>query len=489
MNDFLKSKYSSAQLYRYMSNQFVTLHYRSHQLALDVAKRAERCFQFELAQPKASFVKPTYWDATRKGLLSGEQLHFDLRRMDVAYLENHSREHELTRHVSLQQIDPVALISLAPDRPLRVQHSGVAVRLDCPGHYMRRIKSVSVTIPCVAGPYTGVHCKLTLLSSSVRRIRPVRTTRRTPDDPRFVDDYSAIQSIVTSGAQNDPGLFELILRDERYLPFEGAGAISSWRLELPSRIRQIDYDTISDVVLHVRYTARDGGGRLRDQAALDVEKRLGELAPVRLFSIRHDFPTEWARFKSKQGVNDLVFRLKPEHYPLWTRGAGPRTARAASAVDVASEVILFAGRASEEGVSPATRDRARPQTQTGEPARRTSPRPVEGNLLIGSLELTNPGVADRPHQHGCERRMDAEPGRRQLRISGSRSDGVASQTCIIRDTRASAWTRWHESSSIGALGSTYPNTPCASGRFLRLLTGRSQLPAVRRASRSRRVTF
>jgi hypothetical protein len=42
----------------------------------------------------------------------------------------------------------------------------------------------------------------------------------------------SIQSVATSNAQNDSGLFELNFRDERYLPFEGTGAISSWRLEL-----------------------------------------------------------------------------------------------------------------------------------------------------------------------------------------------------------------------------------------------------------------
>jgi hypothetical protein len=40
--------------------------------------------------------------------------------------------------------------------------------LDYPGHYMRRIKNVTFTIPCITGPYTGVHCRLTLLSSMTR---------------------------------------------------------------------------------------------------------------------------------------------------------------------------------------------------------------------------------------------------------------------------------------------------------------------------------
>ena len=262
--------------------------------------------------------------------------------------------------------------------------------MDCPGEYLRRIKSVSVTVPCIAGPYTGVHCKVTLVSSSVRKDSIGQDYARTGDDPRFVDDFSAIQSIVTSTAQNDPGLFESNLRDERYLPFEGAGAISSWRLELPSTIRQIDYDTISDVVLHVRYTARDGGGRLRELASLDVEERLGQLAPVRLFSVRHEFGTEWAKFKSKAGTNDLVFTLGPEHYPLWTRGSGPRTARGASAVGEVTNVVLFAAVATAEGDVPA-RVAVTTTDAAGQACKANlAPDVVEGNLLIGALELTNP---------------------------------------------------------------------------------------------------
>ena len=56
------------------------------------------------------------------------------------------------------------------------------------------------------------------------------------------------------------------MRDERYLPFEGAGAISTWRLDLSKQFRTFDYDTISDVILHLRYTARDGGQALSDAA-------------------------------------------------------------------------------------------------------------------------------------------------------------------------------------------------------------------------------
>ena len=53
-----------------------------------------------------------------------------------------------------------------------------------------------------------------------------------------------VQSIVTSHGQNDSGLFELNFRDERYLPFEGAGAISNggWSCRRTSRAVRLRHD-------------------------------------------------------------------------------------------------------------------------------------------------------------------------------------------------------------------------------------------------------
>src|SRR5579871_2996125 len=84
------------------------------------------------------------------------------------------------------------------------------------------------------------------------------------EDDRFRDFAGAIQSVVTSTAQNDSGLFELNLRDERRLPFDGAGAISTWHIELPNDVPQFDFESISDVVLHMRYTAREAGNLRAD---------------------------------------------------------------------------------------------------------------------------------------------------------------------------------------------------------------------------------
>jgi hypothetical protein len=314
VDEFMRDKFTKKQLYSWMVGQISKVYFRTYQLAHDIAKRAERTYGFELGLKRSSFIDFGYWDNLKQGLLSGERLYLDLKRMDAAYLDKNKREYEITKHVSLLQVDPVALIRLKEENQCEVSLPEALLDLDFPGHYLRRIKSVSLTIPCVTGPYSSVPCTLTLLKHSVRHSSSASgnyTRDIENDDPRFVDSFGAIQSIVTSSAQNDSGLFETNLRDERYLPFEGAGVISNWKLELPATFRSFDYSTISDVILHIRYTAREGGAVLKAKCAAKlaeelsaIERASNETGLVRLFSLRHEFPTEWHRL-----VN--VTNLKP----------------------------------------------------------------------------------------------------------------------------------------------------------------------------------
>ena len=94
-------------------------------------------------------------------------------------------------------------------------------------------------------------------------------------------------------------------------------------------MRQFDYDTISDVILHLRYTAREGGGLLRNGAVANLKTRIEEAqaaGSVRLFSVRHEFPTEWAKFKRVPLLGfaihaaELRLNLREEHYPFWSQG-------------------------------------------------------------------------------------------------------------------------------------------------------------------------
>ncbi len=130
---------------------------------------------------------------------------------------------------------------------------------------------------------------------------------------------------MTSGGTNDSGMFETNLRDERFLPFEGAGAISTWNLSLPAQLRSFDYTTISDVILHIRYTARRGGRpagqRRRPRSSRAMLDRAGPSGQALLFCLRYDFPTEWSAFVN--GTGDFTVTLEGSSSPTRCR---PRAA-------------------------------------------------------------------------------------------------------------------------------------------------------------------
>ena len=307
VDTFLHEKFTNEDLYLWMQGEISRLYYEYYRFAFDSARKAEKTMKQELMRPELDaqdFVKFNYWDGGRKGLLSGESLFLDVKRMEMAYHDNNKRELELTKHVSLRQLNPVALLTLKATGTCQVTIPEWLYDLDCPGHYMRRIKSVALSIPSVVGPYTSVNCTLSLLKSSLRKspIAGDDYVRQGAEDNRFVDYIGAVQSIVTSSGQNDSGMFETNLRDERFLPFEGAGAESTWKLDLPKDYPAFDYATISDVILHIRYTARQGVDPTKVKAALDdLLQQANQSNLALLYSLRHDFPTEWSAFMSGTG--------------------------------------------------------------------------------------------------------------------------------------------------------------------------------------------
>jgi peptidoglycan hydrolase-like protein with peptidoglycan-binding domain len=332
-DQLLRSKFSNQDLYQWMIGQVSGLYFQSYQMAYDLAKRAELCMQHELGLKygETSFIRFGYWDSLKKGLLAGDHLAYDLKRLDIAYLDGNIREYELTKHVSLIALAPEQLISLKETGACEFEIPEWLFDMDTPGLYRRRLKSVSLTIPCVVGPYTTIHCKAQLVKNSYRQNTELAGgyDRRPPDDPagpdgRFIDDRKILGGIVTSTGQNDGGLFEPTMRDERYLPFEGAGAISTWRLELPVQFKTFDHKTIFDVILHLRYTARDGGESLREAATSSVTNRLGNATThplFRMFSLRHEFPTEWQRFlnSTTPGIKSMTVDLIAARFPYFAQ--------------------------------------------------------------------------------------------------------------------------------------------------------------------------
>jgi hypothetical protein len=338
---FLQDKFTNEELYTWMQGEISKIYFACYQFAYDVAKKSEQTLKHELLRKEfddLDFIKFGYWDSARKGLLAGESLYLDLKRMEMAYLENNKREYELTENVSVHRLDPMALLKLKATGACEIEIPEWLYDMNSPGQYNRRIKTLSVSIPCITGPHTSVHAKLSLLRSSIRTSSLLSDDiyqRKGTEDTRFKDYNGAIESMVTSTAQNDSGLFETNMRDDKYLPFEGAGAISRWKIEIPNEIPQFDFESITDVILHIRYTCREAGHlkgpasdfinanilRVPEPDEDDPQEPQGGL--LQLFDINHEFGTEWQLFRTTEGPGKkLVLNIDKNYFPYWTRPLG-----------------------------------------------------------------------------------------------------------------------------------------------------------------------
>ena len=314
---FYGDKFSKLGLYTWLSTTLQRLYREAYNCAYSMAKLAEQAYRFERSDDSGELLSSNYWEASRTGLLAGERLLIDLQNLERKFIETNYRSLEIDQAFSLTQIDPAALLRLKETGTCELTIPEMVFDVFYPGQYKRIIKAVRLTIPCVTGPYTNISCKLTLTNSKIRK-----EPKMGPDFLHDVPEQRST-SVATSNANNDAGVFELNFRDERYMPFEGAGAISTWRLELPTVFRLFDYDTISDVIFHISYTAKDDG-LFKESVQTAMKQSLIDHASTyglfRLFSMKQEFPGEFYRLLHPAGDEQTtMLNILPQHFPYILR--------------------------------------------------------------------------------------------------------------------------------------------------------------------------
>ncbi|MGW4797420.1 Tc toxin subunit A-related protein [Nonomuraea sp. NPDC004297] len=306
---FLTGKFTDLELYRWQAGRLASMYFASYGLAHEIAKAAERAFQYERGVPE-SYIQPVYWESRRNGLLSGEALSLDLERLGAAYTASDSRGLEITKRISLLQLDPLAVLALKNDGRCEFALTEELYDRDFPGHYRRSIKTVSVVFAGPEGPL-DVNAVLTqtghktVLAPDARAVRYLLDGKG--DAPASVrSDWRPGQQIALSDTEpnrDNNGLFELRFDDDRYLPFEGTGAVSNWRMELTGRR---PYD-LFDVVVTVKYTAEQGG----DVFANAVRGMRRPYAAARYIDVAGEFPEQW---QALLDGGDLVLPIVPEMF-------------------------------------------------------------------------------------------------------------------------------------------------------------------------------
>jgi hypothetical protein len=135
----------------------------------------------------------------------------------------------------------------------------------------------------------------------------------------------------------------------------------------------------TDVILHIRYTAREGGEMLRSAAVANLQKQIANaqtVGSVRLFSISHEFPGEWAKFRfvtigGATATAGLSLNLLPQHYPFWAQPLlGPSSIRR----------IQFLG----EIADGTTGAHIYANAADTDPSDSLAANPAYGNLLVGT---------------------------------------------------------------------------------------------------------
>ncbi|MBP2329129.1 hypothetical protein JOF56_009514 [Kibdelosporangium banguiense] len=313
---FLKDKFGTAQLYSWMSGRLGEAYFQAYNLAYDMARSAERAFQFErgLDEADVRHIRPQYWESRHNGLLAAETLGLDLERMGRAFLDADSRGMQITRQVSLLELDPVALLRLKTGGKCEIALTEAMFDRDFPGHYRRQIRTVSVTFANTDGERLGLNATLSQLGHRTVMAPDAKAVRHLLDPkgpaPATVRaDWRASQRIALSQvdqyAENN-GLFELRYDDDKYLPFEGTGAVSTWRLELTGRCPE----DLLDVVFTVKYTAQAGDSVFTNA----VRGVLKPYPAARLFDVAGEFPAEWTRFLTG-GDPELRLPITPDLLP------------------------------------------------------------------------------------------------------------------------------------------------------------------------------
>ncbi|NUO02497.1 MAG: hypothetical protein HUU01_17975 [Saprospiraceae bacterium] len=314
--NFLQTKFTNEDLYVWMAGQLSTLYYQAYQMALELAQQAQTCYQYELSSSD-TFLTGNPWNDQYKGLLAGDALSLSLAQMEKAYHDNNSRYQEIHKTFSLMQQNPQALLDLKKKGSCKFSFTELDFDLDFPGHYNRKIASISLTIPAVVGPYQNLNATLiqtsnqVLVRPDINGVKSLLTMGGVPPNGAIRANWSANQQISISTGINDAGLFQLNFNDPQYLPFEGTGAISDWELIMPKAANAFDFAAITDVIIQISYTASPGGQTFARQVTnLDQLKNYqGSL----YLSLRQQYSSAWYAFLSTYGLN---FNLLRGQFPV-----------------------------------------------------------------------------------------------------------------------------------------------------------------------------
>jgi hypothetical protein len=293
--EFLTTKqFNTVELNEWMSDVLQGVYRFFLQQATSMARLAENQLAFERQDIMPTYIQSNYWVNTeddgvstgnysvdRRGLTGSARLFQDIYQLDQYAFDYKKRKLQINKIFSLLKYAPIEFQRFRETGVITFATPMELFDRDFPGHFLRLINKVSVSVIALIPPSQGINAMLTSSGLSRVVIGPdvfQRVTIRR--DPEF---------IALSSPMNSTGVFDLEPQSDMLRPFEGTGVDTIWELRMPKAANQFDYRTIADVLLTFDYTAL---------SSMDYRQQIIQSLPSMLqaeasFSFRNQFADQW----------------------------------------------------------------------------------------------------------------------------------------------------------------------------------------------------
>lgn len=319
--DFLAQKFTNAELYQWMSGILGGAYNYFLQQATAMAQLAQHQLAFERQETPPAFIKADYWEDTRnvsgttdatqpqpdrQGLTGSVRLLQDITRLDQFAFETNRRKLQLAETLSLARLFPVEFQQFRETGRLPFATPMSVFDQGFPGHYLRLIKRVRVSLVALIPPVRGVRASLGV--SGISRVVvgndafQTITLRREPE------------LIAFTGTTNATGLLDLEADEGMLRPFESMGVDTTWELQLPKAANPFDFRGIADVLFTVEYTALENA-TYRQQV---IQNLADTVSAERILSVRDHFADQWYALHNPDATDtplSVGFRLGRDHFP------------------------------------------------------------------------------------------------------------------------------------------------------------------------------
>jgi len=324
--DYLvNQQFSSAALYEYMVEVLEKVYSYFLQEATAIAKLARNQLAFERQKNIPEFIKGDYWipaDANdysssqnqdapdRKGITGSSRLLQDIYRLEQYADQTDQRKQQLTKTISLSNI---AAFEFQQFKETGLMTFATAMNLfdrDYPGHYLRLIKSVSISVIALVPPLDGI--KATFSSLGLSRVVTGGPLYQTQNIRRVPETISL------SSPTNDTGVFELNQENKLLKPFEGSGVESFWEFRMEKAANpNVDYNAIADVLVTIEYEALNSFDyRALVVKQLNTDSEYEAMLPI---SFKSNLPDQWFDIVNPDQAEtpfSVSFDLNKNNFPI-----------------------------------------------------------------------------------------------------------------------------------------------------------------------------